>query len=296
MTETCPLCTGHPWKTVLRAKSSSKINAFSWSGCKAICSVLTICLSHTFIICPECLTYCIDIHTFELHAVLTRKHPTPIHWWSNCTTQNAKQTPVSRYWQFGPLTSCDVAMSAHTCTLPAFSVWDWLLLLLAGDEGGPPHRTAVAGSEPAHRRRGGKRSGAEPVIWLSVCGQRRRRTPHCHKRKRLVNTPVSLPFINVHKQTKVKCQSHISSSLRRSRWWLTKFGIHASMPCPMKSYTLVRSPFFLKGHGPFSSRLCASGEVQPAVISPEREDETSLKDIAEPPETLHGFKCRISML
>lgn len=130
-----------------KGKSSSKINAFSQSGCKAICSVLTICLSHTHI---QNLSSMFDLFTVLTNTCLSYTQ-TSIH-------------PTN--WKMPTLPSCMTPLDVVTWTraLPAFSVWDRLLLLLAGDEGGPPHRTAVAGSEPAHGRRGGKRSGAEPVI------------------------------------------------------------------------------------------------------------------------------------
>lgn len=250
--ETRPLCTGRPWQTVLKGKSSSKINALSRSGCNAICSVLTICLSHT--------------HTrnlfsmFDLFTVLTNTclSYTPC-WHANIPLQFIRDlTELPRMQSkrlcagivssviSPPLTSSDVVMCSQACALPAFSVWDWLLLLLAGDEGGPPHRTAVAGSEPAHRRRGGKRSRAEPVIWLSVRGQRRRRTPHCHERERLVNTAVSLAFINMHKQT--SSVNHTSPPVsdvwdgdRRSS------GFTRACRAPRSLKTLARSLLFHEG-------------------------------------------------
>lgn len=94
--------------------------------------------------------------------------------------------------------------------LPAFSVWDrLLLLLLACDESGSPHRTAVAGPEPAHRSGRGERSRTEPVIWFSVRGQGRRRTPHCHDSEQLLNTHtaslcLSFTHINTHKRQRSK--------------------------------------------------------------------------------------------
>lgn len=63
--------------------------------------------------------------------------------------------------------------------LPALSVWKWWLLL-ARNEGGAPHRTAVAVPKPTHRRRRRVRGAPEPVVRLGLCGERGGRTPHHH--------------------------------------------------------------------------------------------------------------------
>lgn len=61
--------------------------------------------------------------------------------------------------------------------LPALSVWRWQMLL-ARNEGGAPHRTAVAVPKPAHRRRWRVRGAPEAVVRLGLRGERGGRTPH----------------------------------------------------------------------------------------------------------------------
>lgn len=47
------------------------------------------------------------------------------------------------------------------------------MLLLTRDEGGAPHRAAVAVPEPAHGGRGRVRGAAEAMVGLGLCSERR---------------------------------------------------------------------------------------------------------------------------
>lgn len=70
--------------------------------------------------------------------------------------------------------------------LPALSVRQ-RVLLLTRDEGGAPHRAAVAVPEPAHRGWWRIRGAAEAMIGLCLCGERRGWAPHHHGDKDLIS-------------------------------------------------------------------------------------------------------------
>lgn len=70
--------------------------------------------------------------------------------------------------------------------LPALPVRQWVLLLTC-DEGGAPHRAAVAVPEPAHRGWRRVRGAAEAMVWLGLCSERRGWAPHRHGDRKLVS-------------------------------------------------------------------------------------------------------------
>lgn len=122
--------------------------------------------------------------------------------WSKCMHFKYRNLKVRPKYLFARVNSqSDIAAGACTC-LPALSMWD--RLLLACDESGSPHRTAVAGPEPAHRSGRRERSRAEPVIWFPVRGQRRRRTPHCHEQLRKITRCVLLFVFHAHKYSQTQ--------------------------------------------------------------------------------------------
>lgn len=70
--------------------------------------------------------------------------------------------------------------------LPALSVRQ-RGLLLTWDEGGAPHRAAVAVPEPAHRRGRWVRGAAEAMVWLGLCSERWGWAPHHHGDRKSVS-------------------------------------------------------------------------------------------------------------
>lgn len=63
-------------------------------------------------------------------------------------------------------------LGGHCQLLPALTVRQ-RVLLLTRNEGGAPHRAAVAVPEPTHRGRGWVRSAAESMVGLGLCSERR---------------------------------------------------------------------------------------------------------------------------
>lgn len=89
-------------------------------------------------------------------------------------------------------------LARHCWLLPALSVRQRVLLLTC-DEGGAPHRAAVAVPKPAHRGWRWVGGAAEAMVWLSLCSERRGRAPHHHGDRIIVSkcslTEVSVCFV-----------------------------------------------------------------------------------------------------
>lgn len=107
--------------------------------------------------------------------------------------------------------------------LPALSMRQRVLLLTC-DEGGAPHRAAVAVPEPAHRGWRWVRGAAEAMVWLSLCSERRGWAPHHHSDRKLVSECAliggTVCFV-FPKGTKV---DKVSTVLFSETYWGTPFG------------------------------------------------------------------------
>lgn len=101
----------------------------------------------------------------EIQAIC-RLNTTTKQGWANCIApcpRAAQPKKTSR------LAGCSWLLPA----LPMRQRRLLLLLLLTGDEGGAPHRAAVAVSEPTHGGRRWVRGTSETMVRFCLCGERR---------------------------------------------------------------------------------------------------------------------------
>lgn len=104
---------------------------------------------------------------------------------SPATSQVRQTTPLcapnALNWKM-----CWHQLGRHCWLLPALSVRQRVLLLTC-DEGGAPHRAAMAVSEPTHRGWWWIWGAAEAMVGLGLCSERRGWAPHHHSNGKLVS-------------------------------------------------------------------------------------------------------------